>query len=156
MTNSRPDSKLFEEMTRELLARGLSVRFQAQGGSMFPTICGGEIVEIAPVGARKLRKGDIVLARCSYGFRLHRLIVANHAADLYITRGDFLKENDPALKEAQILGIAQSKQVCLGRKLIMASFRRVDGWALRAAARAQIVLRNLYTRILQSQKICHN
>ena len=82
------DSKLFEELVCPLLEQGLSVRFQARGGSMSPAIRGGEMVEVTPVIVTKLRKDDIVLAKSNAGFRLHRIVLADPAKDLFITRGD--------------------------------------------------------------------
>src|SRR5262252_9822685 len=96
------DSKLFEEVLRPLLEQGLSVRFQARGASMSPAIRDGEIVEVTPVIVPKLRKDDIVLAKSHCGFRLHRIVLADPAKDLFITRGDCGQENDPALKADQI------------------------------------------------------
>ncbi len=133
------DSKLFEEVIRELLEQGLSVRFQARGASMSPAIRDGQIVEITPVIVSKLRKDDIVLAKSNEGFRLHRIVTADHAPDLFVTRGDCGQQNDPALKGVQILGIAQAKEVQVGRRIVQAKFRGVGGWTLRAAARAQHV-----------------
>ena len=56
MTSTGADSKLFEEVTRELLEQGMSVRFQARGASMSPAIRDGEVVQVTPVIVSKLRK----------------------------------------------------------------------------------------------------
>ncbi|HKT87000.1 MAG TPA: hypothetical protein VJQ59_01095, partial [Candidatus Sulfotelmatobacter sp.] len=141
MTDSGADSKLFEEVIRELLGNGLSARFQARGASMSPAIRDGETVEITPVIMSKLRKDDIVLAKTNYGFRLHRIVRADHARDIYITRGDCGQQNDPVLTGAQILGLARAKDVRIGRNIVQARFRTVDGWMLRCAARAGYVAR---------------
>jgi len=135
--NTGADSQLFEDVIRELLRQGLSARFQARGGSMSPTIRDGDIVEVTPVIVRKLRKDDIVLAKSNYGFRLHRLVSADFYNDVFITRGDSSLENDPALKALQILGVAYTKEVRVGRHIVQARFQGVRGWTLRAAARAQ-------------------
>ena len=140
MTSTGADSKLFEEVTRELLGQGLSVRFQARGASMSPAIRDGEVVQVTPVIVSKLRKDDIVLTRSKNGFRLHRIVLADPAKDEFITRGDCGQENDPMLKGAQILGLAQAKEVRVGRKVVRANFRGVGGWTLRCAARAQRIL----------------
>lgn len=143
MTNSGADSKLFEEVLRELLTQGLGVRFQACGASMSPAIRDGEIVHVTPVVMNKLRKDDIVLAKSEGGFRLHRIVAADHARDVFLTRGDCGEENDPALFGAQILGLAQSKEVRVGRKVVQARFRSVGGSALRCLARVQVVLEKI-------------
>src|SRR6202035_221662 len=133
------DSKLFEEVVRPLLEQGRNVRFQARGASMSPAIRDGEVVEVTPVIVTKLRKGDIVLTKSKYGFRLHRIVLADPARDFFVTRGDCGQENDPAFRGAQILGLAQAKEVRVGRNVMQARFRGVGGWMLRSAARAQYV-----------------
>src|SRR5579863_5518262 len=120
MIKSGTDSKLFERVLRELLGKGLSVRFQARGASMSPVIRDGEIVQVTPVIVSKLRKDDIVLAKSNYGFRLHRIVFADYARNVFITRGDCGQENDPALTGSQILGLAKAKEVRIGRKLVKA------------------------------------
>ena len=133
------DSKLFEEVVRPLLEQGLSIRFQARGASMSPSIRDGEVVEVTPVIVNKLRKDDIVLAKSNAGFRLHRIVVADPANDVFITRGDCGQQDDPVLQGSQILGLAHSKEVRLGQNIVQARFRGVGGWLLRSAARVQCV-----------------
>jgi hypothetical protein len=137
MIENVADTRLFEEVARPLLAQGLSVRFQARGASMSPAIRDGEVVEVIPTNVTELQRDDIVLAKTAHGFRLHRIVLADPAKDVFITRGDCGQENDPVLTGAQILGIAQSKEVWLGRNFVRARFRGVGGWMLRSAARAQ-------------------
>jgi uncharacterized repeat protein (TIGR01451 family) len=139
------DSEVFEAVVRELLSKGLSVRFQAHGASMSPAIRDGEFVEVTPVIVSKLRKDDIVLAKSNYGFRLHRIVFADFARDVFITRGDCGQENDPALTGAQILGLAKAKEVRIGRRLLQARFQGVMGQTLRCAARAQYVAQKLFS-----------
>jgi uncharacterized repeat protein (TIGR01451 family) len=139
MISRETDSKLFSQVIYELLGQGLSVRFQACGASMSPAIRDGEIVEVTPVIVSKLRKDDIVLANTNVGFRLHRIVSADYERDIFITRGDCGQENDPALKGAQILGLARAKEVRVGRRMVRAKFNSVSGWALRCAARAEYV-----------------
>ncbi|MGC2446107.1 MAG: S24/S26 family peptidase [Candidatus Sulfotelmatobacter sp.] len=137
MIENLADTRLFEEVVCPLLAQGLSVRFQARGASMSPAIRDGEVVEVIPTSVSALQKDDIVLAKTEHGFRLHRIVLADPGADRFITRGDRGQENDPVLAGAQILGIAQSKEVWLGRNFVRAKFKGVGGWMLRTAARAQ-------------------
>ncbi|HEV2400268.1 MAG TPA: C25 family cysteine peptidase [Candidatus Sulfotelmatobacter sp.] len=94
----------------------------------------------------KLRKDDIVLAKSNYGFRLHRIVLADHAKGLFITKGDCGQQNDPALTADQILGLAWAKEVRVGRTIVEARFRSVGGWILRFAARAQYISAKLLRR----------
>src|SRR5262249_34375102 len=50
---------------------------------------------------------------------------------------------DPALKGAQILGLARAKEVRVGRRMVRAKFNTVSGWALRCAARAEHIAKKL-------------
>jgi len=140
MIDRGSDSKLFEDVVRELLEQGLRARFQARGASMSPAIRDGEVVEVTPVIVSKLRKDDIVLAKSKDGFRLHRIVHADHARDVFLTRGDCGQENDPLLRGGQILGLARAKGVRVGRRILQARFKSVGGWALRCAARSQVVV----------------
>jgi hypothetical protein len=140
MTSRGADSELFEEVVRGLLEQGLFVRFQARGASMSPAIRDGEIVTVTPVIVGKLRKDDVVLAKSNYGFRLHRIVLADHARDVFITRGDCGQENDPALTGAQILGVARAKEVRVGRKVVRANLKGLGGELVRSVARVQAVL----------------
>ncbi len=146
MNNRGADSELFEQMTRELLSKGLRVRFLARGASMSPAIRDQEVVEVTPVMVTELRKDDIVLAKSNYGFQLHRIVHADPDRDEFITRGDCGQQDDPTLKAAQILGRARSKEVRVGRRIVRANFRGVSGWALRCAARAQYLAQKCLRR----------
>jgi hypothetical protein len=145
MTNRGADSKLFEEVIRELFQQGLCVRFQARGASMSPAIRDGEIVTVTPVLVAKLRKGDIVLAKSTYGFRLHRIVVADYTRGVFLTRGDCGQENDPLLRREQILGVARAKEVRIGCKIVRARFKGIGGGLLRVAARGDAAVRKILT-----------
>src|SRR6266446_2224638 len=95
--DDRPQSKLFEAFSRELLRDGMCVRFEARGASMSPAIRDGEMVHVRSVDLAGLRAGDIVLAKSERGFRLHRLVLADAERDVFITRGDCGAEDDPAV-----------------------------------------------------------
>src|SRR5882672_1715779 len=140
MIDGSSGSRLFEDLIRDLLQRGLSVRFQARGASMSPAIRDGEIVQVTPVIVSKLRKDDIVLTKSNYGFRVHRLVIADHEKDAFVTRGDCGLENDPVLRGDQILGIAEAKEVRIGRRLVRANFKGSGGQLLRGVARGQRML----------------
>ena len=146
MTINGENSQAFEELIRDLLRRGLSVRFQARGASMSPAIRDGEFVEVTPVIVSKLRKDDIVLAKSHYGFRLHRVVRADLSNDVFITRGDCGQEDDPALKASQILGLARAKDVRVGRYIVQARFQGIRGWAMRSAARSQRVANSFWRK----------
>ena len=136
----RPQTKMFEAISRELLESGNAIRFQARGASMSPAIHDGEIVHVKAVLPADLRKGDIVLVKGEMGFRLHRLVVADVRSDVFITRGDCGSHNDPAVSAEQIVGIAGDKEVRVGNKTVRAKLNRMSGRILCYAARGQRVL----------------
>ena len=138
-TDRGADSKLFSEVTHELLEQGLIVRFQACGSSMSPAIRDGEVVQVTPVIVSKLRKDDIVLTKSNCGFRLHRLVAADHAKDVFITRGDCGLQDDPPLSGKQIVGIAVAKEVRVGTKTVRAKLSGIMGRVLCGLARGQRV-----------------
>ena len=146
MNDHGADSRVFEEVIHELLERGHRARFQARGRSMSPAIRDGESVEITPTDIASLRKGEIVLAKTSRGFRLHRIVRTDPANGVFITRGDCGQQDDPPLSASQILGIARSKQVRIGRSSVAAGFRGAAGGVLRRGARAQGLLTKFLSR----------
>ncbi|HXZ28369.1 MAG TPA: hypothetical protein VEG08_10270, partial [Terriglobales bacterium] len=104
MTEDRVHTAVFEEMIRELAARGVPFRFRARGQSMAPAILDGEILEVCPVASAELRRGDIVLFREGTRFKAHRLLRADHAAGNFLTRGDSSQEADAPVQAHQIVG----------------------------------------------------
>ena len=138
--DDRPQSRLFEVLSRELLRSGNGIRFQARGASMSPAIRDGEIVHVKSAALAELRAGDIVLAKAEMGFRLHRLMIADYERDVYITRGDCGQQDDPAVGGEQIVGVARAKEVRVGRKSFAAKFRGVRAVMLRSVARGQHVV----------------
>jgi uncharacterized repeat protein (TIGR01451 family) len=95
---------LFEELSRGLLASGHQVRFQARGRSMLPLIRDGESLRVESVPPRRLRVGDIVVAKTPRGLRAHRLIFKDIKRDCFLTRGDAGQESDPPISAQHIIG----------------------------------------------------
>src|SRR5580700_4610905 len=113
MNDSSPDSASFEALSRELLNKGITVRFEARGASMSPCIRDRQIVHVTPVTVSKLRKGDIVLTKGHSGFRLHRLVGADQDNDLFI-----------------LAAIVDSKMTlrCAATRFWAWSLRKKSGW----------------------------
>jgi uncharacterized repeat protein (TIGR01451 family) len=148
-SEDRPQSRLFEALSRELLGEGNSIRFQARGASMSPAIRDGEIVHVKSAVPAELRKGDVVLVKGEMGFRLHRLVLADAEQDVFVTRGDCGQQDDPAVSGEEIVGTAVAKEVRVGRRNFQAGFRGIGGCVLRSAARSQHVM----TRVLRAAKL---
>src|SRR6267154_2632390 len=115
----RFDSPLFQAMARDLLRAGTTVCFEATGLSMLPEIQNGDVLYVAPVSARKLRCGEIVLVEVvgdgmgkdGGKLRAHRLVAKDVRGDRFVTRGDASLEPDAPVRAHQILGRVVAKEV---------------------------------------------
>ena len=114
---------------------------------MSPAIRDAEIVYVKAAALADLRVGDIVLLKGEIGLRLHRLVVADVARDVFITRGDCGEQDDPAVCGEQILGVAEAKDVRIGRSVVRASLKGARGRFLCGAARGQRIGKRLLDRV---------
>jgi signal peptidase I len=65
---------LFVDVSVDLLRRGYSVRFQANGRSMHPTIQEGEWITVEPVEPSHIKRRDIILYQNHNGVIAHRVV----------------------------------------------------------------------------------
>jgi uncharacterized repeat protein (TIGR01451 family) len=77
---------------------------------MQPVIQDGEMLHVQPVAAEQLRKGDIVLFANGGRHTAHRLIFADPAHDVFVTKGDAGPEMDAILHSREILGKVIAKE----------------------------------------------
>jgi signal peptidase I len=108
-SRSSTESNMFFKVTVDLLKNGQSVRFQAPGRSMTPTIREDETITIDPVSASSVRKGDIILYNNETGVIAHRVVNIEHKdASLqphsFILRGDASITDDKPVAPGQVLG----------------------------------------------------
>jgi hypothetical protein len=97
-----------------MLRRGYSVRFEANGTSMVPTIADGAILITEPIDAEEVRLGDVVL--CDLGPRLvaHRLVRMQPAkgnkqeTQVFLVRGDGPGAGVDRIEGSRIVGRVQS------------------------------------------------
>ncbi len=102
-------SSMFFKVTVDLLKSGQSVRFQAPGRSMTPTIREDETITVDPVSASTVRKGDIILYSNKTGVIAHRVVrIQKKDASLqphsFILRGDASITDDKPVAPGQVLG----------------------------------------------------
>ena len=115
--------KVFPDITAELLEGGHSIRFQAPGRSMHPTIRDGETITVEPVTPSGVKVGDILLYRGKTGVIAHRVVQIErentHAVTgssslspdyLFILRGDASVNCDFPVEQPQVLGKVVSVQ----------------------------------------------
>lgn len=109
----------------------------ARGSSMIPTIYPGDVLLVERQPFMRLHPGRIVLALRDGRFFAHRIVqlTAVGGPPLVITRGDALREDDPAFFHDEIVGGV--KAVLRGRKRIELDSEVAPGWkrSLRWAVR---------------------
>lgn len=96
------------QLSRELLAEGLTVRITATGTSMYPSIRPGDIIEIIPIGGTTglLEPGEVVALKRADDFVVHRFI-GNFERDgrrWVFTRGDSVMRADEPVPEEAVAG----------------------------------------------------
>ncbi len=68
-----PNNVFFEQVIA-CLNDGKNIVMYVQGNSMFPFVCDGDKILLAPAKSDALRLGDIVLAKTQIGVILHRIV----------------------------------------------------------------------------------
>jgi len=120
-------SALVHETIVDLLGRGIAVRFQVHGDSMYPVIHSGDFVLVEPVDPARVRRGDVVLSLTDRGLTAHR-VIAIHGAT-FTTRGDNCAALDAPFTAAQLLGRVRSAEH-EGRTRAVAGMRSTKARAL--------------------------
>jgi uncharacterized repeat protein (TIGR01451 family) len=150
---------LFEQLSRGLLASGHQIRFQARGRSMLPLIRDGETLRVEGVAAKRLRVGDIVVAKTARGLRAHRLIFKDLVRDCFLTRGDAGQESDPPIRAQQILGrVVLSRRACLRARIhfFTQSVRRQMRWRRLLAVLAILFVLTTGSALLHGQVVIND
>ena len=81
-------------------------RLRARGGSMYPLICDGELIEIVPEDPAMVRVGDIVMT--VFGnerYVIHRVVKLLKTGGIIYTKGDSIDAVDPPAGSEEFLGI---------------------------------------------------
>jgi signal peptidase I len=83
-------SYLFGAVIEKALIAGATVRFRAEGSSMYPTIRDGEAVTIAAVHTDDVVRGDVLLCRHEQRMVAHRVVsVSSRGTERFFElRGD--------------------------------------------------------------------
>lgn len=90
------------DLAVEVLESSGTIRLQALGTSMLPTIWPGDVLDIERKSSDEMVPGAIVLLTRQRRFFIHRLIEKQDSH--WITRGDALSQNDVPAVSAQVLG----------------------------------------------------
>ena len=144
------------ELAEEVLRSYGRLRIVARGSSMVPTIFPGDILLVERNPLDRLRPGDVVLASRGGRFFAHRVVrlTALGGPPRVITRGDALREEDPAFSHQEILG--RVTRVSRGGRLIDVTGedglngKRILQWAIRNSDSVTAGILWLHARVGQA------
>jgi hypothetical protein len=106
-TSTVRSTREFLDACDRLLAGGQSVRFRAEGWSMYPAIRDGEMVEVVPADVAQIRRGDVLLCRLGAGSVAHRVVRVQRtgaAVSEIVLRGDAAFAADAPIRAGDVLG----------------------------------------------------
>jgi signal peptidase I len=126
-------SYLFAAVIEKALTAGATVRFRAEGTSMYPTIRDGEAITIAAICTNDIVRGDVLLCRHEQRLVAHRVVsVATRGSDRFFElRGDSKASCDMPVDMDAVVG--RIIDVCRNGRLVTLSGR---GARLRHVVRA--------------------
>lgn len=97
------DGEILADLIPEILGRGHDARFRAPGGSMHPTIRGGDVLNVSPVRGDDVSPFDIVLVNARRGLTAHRVVRVQRDGSV-VTRGDAANSADEPVSRDRIVG----------------------------------------------------
>jgi signal peptidase I len=100
------DSHLLTAVIEKALTAGTTVRFRAEGTSMYPTIRDGEAISIAAVSPEEVVRGDVLLCRHSTRVMAHRVVnvTTRDAGRVFELRGDAKAGCDAPVGADDVIG----------------------------------------------------
>ena len=83
-----------------------NVRLRVFGMSMAPSILPGDLISVQRTNVSEISLGEIVLYARDGRLYVHRVVGCKGSAEnsLLITRGDWLRHNDPPISSGELLG----------------------------------------------------
>jgi signal peptidase I len=136
-------SAYFASVVGDALARGMVVRFRAEGESMCPTIRDGDRITVAPVTADAVVPGDVLLCRHGHRVLAHRLVAVTREGDdrSFHLRGDAKRGPDAPVHAPDIVGRVISVARRTREIRLCGRWARLRRAARIAASRAKALLR---------------
>ena len=160
----------FTELSQKILDRGVFLRFQAKGYSMFPAIKDGDILKVKPFKIKEIKLGEVIFYRTA-GKRMvaHRVIKKIFQNDKLVlrTKGDFNINYEYVTLE-DVLGLViaierNGRQINLNKfhsrlmgilfskvSPILRSLRKVASRLLRWV-QSSIMYRNIVRRLIRTE-----
>jgi signal peptidase I len=138
----RTRSAIVCELVADVISSFGEVSLRVTGASMMPAVWPGDVVKVCRCNRAELEPGQILLYRRSGRLVAHRIVRAE--GDLLITRGDAVPNEDPPVREADVLGrlVRIQRRGCLTspkrsfRLRVCSSILRRSDFCLRMALRA--------------------
>ena len=126
-------SEAKQSLAVEVLRRFGEARLRVTGSSMLPTVWPGDLVAVRRQSMAEIRQGHVVLFVRDGRFFAHRVVgkICQQDRTLLVTRGDRLKENDPPVSPAELLGRVTG--VIRGSRCLVPALtvgRRIGSWLL--------------------------
>ena len=99
-------SGIFIAVIDDALTSGTTVRFRAEGTSMYPTIRDGETITVVAVSPDEVVRGDVLLCRDGTRVLAHRVVAVatNGPERLFQLKGDAKTECDAPVGARAIIG----------------------------------------------------
>jgi signal peptidase I len=99
-------SECFGAVIEEALANGTSVRFRAEGDSMYPTIRDGDTITVTAVATDDVVRGDVLLCRHGARWLAHRVVgeATRGGERVFEMRGDAKGSSDAPVTAAAVAG----------------------------------------------------
>jgi signal peptidase I len=94
------------DLTAEVIRQFGEVRLKVTGTSMLPSLWPGDEITVRRQSAAGLPVGEVVLCYRNQAFVAHRLVAKGDG--VVVTRGDSLSYQDPAFRDAEVLGVVVS------------------------------------------------
>jgi hypothetical protein len=137
--------QIFPQLISDLLNEGHHVRFSAPGDSMYPTICDGDIITVAPVNTARVTIGDIILYRQKSGVTAHRVMRIIESGEDNLSSAFKASHGGVSVESLQFILRGDAAVVCddpvgadrvLGKVLqVERDGRRMNPYSLRAIIR---------------------
>ena len=111
----------FYLLSKDVLARGASLRFRARGNSMRPFVKDGDMLSIEPTEATKVQIGDVILFWQEGRVLVHRVVKTRIENEgMLMAKGDSHLRPDRPVHPDQVLGKVTSveregKRISLAR-----------------------------------------
>ena len=136
------DTPRFLDLCVRLLSRGQTVRFRAEGWSMYPAIQDGEIVDVSPARAADIRIGDVLLCRIGTTVVAHRVVrLEGTPTARIVLRGDAAFADDEPIAPREVLGLVIATARADDRRRLNSRTARVAGLVSARLWRAKRSLR---------------